>query len=280
MNRWRNALVVILLPALALISACGPSYKFGRAQELEKKGFFVEAAVEYEKIYKKHTGSERAAESLYRLGRIYQKKLKIYSHANRFFRELADKYPSVEPWYSRAREGILNSPDYYPLTPGSFWIEGDSATGGRNMRAEWNCSSVSSGTFKIERKVYAGASLVTKIVRYFRKKDMQLQEGASASFANSSVVLQYPFATGKSWKSIRDGRPTIHTVVEENVALKVGAGEFEHCIKISEEYPDLPGTRKYNYYAAEVGWVLTTISGAGREHRNTELLSYKINPEE
>jgi len=244
------------------------------------KRFFVEAAVEYEKIYKSHPGSPRAAESLYRLARIYQKKLKIYSHANRFFRELADKYPSAEPWAGRAREGIFNSPDYYPLTTGSFWIEGDSATGGRNMRSEWNCTAVSSGTFKMERKVYAGEALVTKIVRYFRKKDMQLQEGGAASFANLSVLLQYPFATGKSWKSVRDGRLTVYTVVDENLALKVVAGEFERCIKISEEYPDLPGTRKYNYYAAEVGWVLTTVAGAGQEHRNTELLSYKINPEE
>ena len=72
-----------------------------------------------------------------------------------------------------------------------------------------------------------------------------------------------------------------YTILENDAAVKVKAGEFSGCIKISEEYPGLSNSRKYNYYAPEIGWVLTTTSASGQqEFRNTELISYKIIPEE
>lgn len=263
------------------ITGCGVDYRFKKAQGLGKDGNYIEAGLEYEKIFLKNPNNARAPEAMYRMGLIYQKKLKIYSHAYRYYKELLDKYPSSEPWAELARRGLFDSPDYFPLSNGSFWIEGDSATGGRNMRAEWNCTGIPSGIYSISRRFFAGEKLVTASTRYFRKKNLELNEATTPRFNDSARILVYPFAQGKSWKTIKDGNAVIYTVISENVALKVQAGDFAGCIKISEENPDLPGTKKYNYYAPSVGWVLTTISGsAGNEHKNTELLSYKINPEE
>ena len=65
-----------------------------------------------------------------------------------------------------------------------------------------------------------------------------------------------------------------------NLSVKVKAGQFNGCLKVSEENPELPGTLKYIYYAPDAGWILTTISvSGGKEHHNTELLSYRILPD-
>ncbi len=70
-------------------------------------------------------------------------------------------------------------------------------------------------------------------------------------------------------------------VEAEKLQVTVKAGSFEGCLKISEESQAARGSRKYIYYAPEVGWILTSVAAAGgEEHRNTELLSYKISQQE
>ncbi len=93
------------------------------------------------------------------------------------------------------------------------------------------------------------------------------------------MALQYPFEVGKYWQTTRDGKKVIFGIVANNLSIKVKAGEFNGCLKVSEENPELPGSLRFNYYAPEAGWILTTTSASGgSEHRNTELLSYKISP--
>jgi len=270
-----------ILISMFILAGCGANYQFKKAQRLEKDGYCIEAGVIYETIAKKYPQSPLAPQALYRLGSIYQKKLKMYSHAHRYFDELINRYPGSEPWTELGKQGLFNSPDYFPMTKGSFWIEGDSVSGGKNMRAEWNCFEVSTGTYRIQRRLSAGARLVMETNRYYRKQNLILYESQdSRSTDSGAAILSYPFITGKTWKTVQGGRTVVYTIIDANVMLNVKAGDFTNCLKISEEYPDLPGSRKYIYYAPEVGWVLTTTAGnGGQEHRNTELLSYKINPE-
>ena len=283
MQRYPLRVIMFCTAAAALLSAlgCGPDYAFKKAQLLEKEGYCVEASVKYEELSKKHPSHPIAPEALYRIGTIYRTRLKMYSHAHRYYDELIARYPKAEPWAAMAQLGLFNSPDYHPLRTGSFWIEGDSVSGGRNMRSEWNCREVSSGTFEMQRRISAGSRLVTTLTRYYEKKNLELHEYENAGKTGSpTVILSYPFATGRTWNTVRSGKKVVYAIVAEDLTLKVAASDFYGCIKVSEEYPGLSGSKKYNYYAPGVGWILTTIGAEGREeHRNTELLSYKIIPE-
>lgn len=275
----RKPLIPVLLLFTVLCAGCGPSYQFKKAQQLEEKGYFVEAGLKYEEIFDRYPNSPSAPEALYRLGKLYQKKLKLYSQATRYYTKLVERYPKSEPWTRRALLGAFNSPDYFPLTSGSFWIEGDSETGGQNMRAEWNCVLISTETFAIQKRIFAGHHLVTEIKRIYRKDKGELHEYEALS-GPYGTTLSYPYFEGKTWDRGTSGHLAKYTVVSKTAAIRVKAGEFPDCLKVKEQNPLVPGSVKYNYFAPGVGWVLTTTAAAdGPEHRNTELLSYKVFPE-
>jgi len=277
--KHKNLVLFFCLAAAAACSGCGADYQFSQAQKLERGGYFVEAGFKYQKICQKYPADPICPRALYSLGRIYQKRLRIYGQAVNYYKRLIEYYPSSKPWVELAKTGIFESPDYFPLGKGSFWIEGDSETEGRNMRAEWNCGEVSTGTFVVDKRLFAGATRVAEIKRYYRKENLQLREYLNSDSRDYSILMQYPFDEGKYWQTTRDGRKVIYGVAAKNLTIKVKAGEFSGCIKISEQNPELPGSARYNYYAPEAGWVLTTTSASGgSEHRNTELLSYKIVP--
>lgn len=266
---------------LGLLSACGPKYQLTEAQRLEKDGCYVEAGIAYENLYKRYPGNVLAAEALYRAGSLYQHRLKLYSQAVKYYRKVIELYPNSQPWGNLARLGLLTSPDYYPLTQGSFWIEGDSETGGMNMRSEWTCRSVSSGTYTVQRRVFAGTQLVQEYARLYRKEDMQVREFTDPSKSYYSALISYPYYEGKVWQSKYGDHFLTHKIVGTGIALKVKAGEFVNCVKVSEENSVLPGSIKFNYYAPDAGWVLTTTAASGgTEHHITELLSYKIMPQD
>lgn len=271
--------IILYLCVAVACSGCGAKFQFEQAQKLEKDGYYVQAGFRYHKICEKYPSNKICPQALYRLSVIYQKKLKLYSQAAQYFKKLIDYYPSSEPWNGLAKKGIFDCPDYFPLNESNSWIEGDSETEGRNMRAEWNCHEVSTGTYSIVKKLFAGESRVADIKRYYRKENYQLREFTVPGKGEYSVVLQYPFEEGKTWYTVRDGRKVTCRIVANNLSIKVKAGEFNGCLKVSEEDPELPGSIKYNYYAPETGWVLTTISvSEGREHSNTELLSCRVLP--
>lgn len=278
--RIPRAVSFIMLAAVFLLAGCGPSAQFKRAQGLETKGYFVEAGLAYEEIARKYPENPLAPEALYRVGHIYQNRLKLYSQAGNFYKRIIDRYPAASPWAAFAKRSLLDSPDYYPLAKGSFWIEGDSETGGRNMRSEWICTETSSGTYCIRRRISAGSQFVSETKRLYRKEDYEVREFAGSGASSYTTLLSYPYYEGKKWYPRRDGQSLTFTIVSRNAALKVKAGEFANCLKICEQNPMIPGSVKYNYYAPGVGWVLTTTASAGgQEHENTELLSYKIVPE-
>lgn len=246
---------------------------------MEKNGYYVQAGFKYHEVFVKYPADKICPQALYRLSVIYQKKLKLYSQAAQYFRKIIEYYPASEPWSGLAKQGLFDSPDYFPLNEGNFWIEGDSETEGRNMRAEWNCHMVSTGTYSVTKKLFAGSSRVAEVKRFYRKDNYELREYNSPGRGEYSIVLQYPFELGRAWNTVREGSKVSCKIVANNLSVKVKAGEFNSCLKVSEENPELPGSIKYNYYAPDAGWILTTISvSEGREHLNTELLSYRVMP--
>ncbi|MBN1824586.1 MAG: VanZ family protein [Endomicrobiales bacterium] len=258
------------------LTGCGPSYDFSKGKSLEKKGFFVEAGIKYGNVFTKHPEHALAPQALYRFARIYDKKLKLYPQAATFYSKLIDVYPASKPWTAMAKTGLFNCPSYFPLNDKNLWVEGDSQTGGKNMRAEWICKTVSTGTYSVTKRVYAGKNFVSKSVRYYEIRDFELREYSKLNGSKYETVLSYPFSEGRSW----EGGDSVYRIVASDTAVNVKAGKFDNCIKVRVESRSVKGSLKYNYYAPQVGWVLTTTSVAGGvEHRNTELLSCKIMPE-
>lgn len=281
MHIIKKYLVSLIIACWSLgLAGCGPKYDFNRAKNLEKKGYFVEASVKYEKIAGKYRNNILSPEALYRSGRIYQNNLKLYSKAKLLYGKLLDEYPGAIPWKELAQEAMFNCPDYFPLTNGNFWIEGDSKTDGKNMRAEWSCKKISGDTYSVTRKIYSGSSFVLKINRYLKKEKMQLNEYRSLTDTKFTKILSYPFMEGTRWQTYKDGVLVRCSITSSDESVTVMAGKFEKCIKVSEKYENLPGSLKNNYYAPDIGWVLTTTSiVGGQEFRNSELMSYKINHE-
>jgi len=272
-----------LLPIACLLYLAGcsnPERLFTKGQKLESRGFFVEAGIKYDLLAKKFPRAALAPQALYRIGRIYHKKLKLFSYSTRYYLAILDKYPSSQPWAGLAGAGLLTSPDYFPLHSGNFWIEGDSDTGGVNMRAQWTCDTVSSNTYSITRRISAGSHLVKVITQYYRIKGSQMCQLAKPADEAGVIMLSYPFELGRSWRTVSDGKWMEYKVDFTDQRITVKAGSFPGCLKIGEKNLAYPGSVKYNYYAPEVGWVLTTTAlVGGSEHRSTELLSYRVFPE-
>jgi hypothetical protein len=281
MTIFSRPIAYCLLPIACFLGCSSPEHLFKKAQALEGKGYFVEAGITYDKLAKKYPAAALAPEALYRIGRIYQKKLKLLSYSTRYYLSVIENYPSSQEWAALAGRGLLTSPDYFPLHTGNFWIEGDSDTGGVNMRAEWNCSAVSSGTWEITRRISAGSHFVKEIKQYYRVKGSQLCQFANRQDDPGVIILSYPFEKGRSWRTVSDGKWMEYRVEETDERIAVKAGSFPGCLKIGERNLAYPGSVKYNYYAPDTGWVLTTTALVGGvEHRSTELLSCKVFPEE
>lgn len=268
----------LCITIFVLINGCGPKYNFNKAKKLEQKEYYVQAIKKYIYVSEKFPESEYAPEAVYNAGRIYQKNLKIYNEAVKLYSELIYKYPSQQQWVKLAKIGIFESPDYFPLKDGYVWVEGDSDTLGKNMRVEYYCTQISSFTYSIKKRYYAGNKIVTELKRYYTKEDYELREMINMDSVSYTVLLSYPFEKMKSWITTRDNRKLKLTIVSDSVSVITKAGKFDNCIKIREESIDYPGAYKYEYYAPDIGHVLTTIGTAKSEveHRNIELISYKF----
>ena len=148
------------------------------------------------------------------------------------------------------------------------------------MRGQWACDAVSSGTWRITRRISAGSHLVRELKQYYRVKGSQLRQYSKLTDDAGVIMLSYPFEAGRAWRTVNEGNWMEYKVDSVGERITVKAGSFPGCLKIGERNLAYPNSIKYNYYAPEVGWVLTTTAlVGGSEHRSTELLSCKVFPE-
>ncbi|MEW6040853.1 MAG: hypothetical protein AB1633_04970 [Elusimicrobiota bacterium] len=265
----------IYLSTLFLLAGCGPNWQFKKAEKLENKKYYPQAAQIYLRTAEKYPQSQIAPESLYRAARIYQKELKIYSKAIEIYSNLLSSFGKIEQWKTLAEQGIFDSPDYFPLSCAGKKTEGDSETGGSNMRVELSLEEVSTGVCKITRKYFAGVRGVASVVRYYKKVNFQLLESTDESFSKPHIRLKFPFEPGSTWES-EDGTRKMRLKIEATgLTVKVRAGEYNNCIKVRMEDAAFAGSYKYEYFAPDIGLVLTSVGSqkSAKEHRNSELIN-------
>ncbi|MFN3966977.1 MAG: tetratricopeptide repeat protein [Endomicrobiia bacterium] len=274
----KNYLLFAICYLLFTTLAGCANYKFNKAKSLEKRGYYPQAIKYYLEFANQYKNHKLSAEAMYRAGKLYQKELKIYSEAKNIYFDLINKYPENKEFVRLAKIGIFNSPDYFPLEDGNIWVEGDSESGGKNMKVEWYCQEISTGVFKITKKYFAGKNLVTTLSKFYNEENFELRESSEPNFKQYSVLLRLPFNKDNSWQTERDNRKIKITIVATDAEVKTIAGEFKNCLKICYEDLNFPGSYKYEYYAIDVGPVLTTVSSIKTkiEHRNSELLYYKL----
>lgn len=262
---------------LLVVIGCGPEHEFKRAVVFRQKKHYIRSAVAFEKFHKKYPNHKLAPLALLNSAELYNYKLKLPSKAALLYHRILSEYSHSSEFVEKAKNGLVSSPDYFPLKNNSVWIEGDSATGGSNMKAEWKLTEISTGVFFMSKKIMSGGKVVAQTKHYFKYDGYSILEMSSQKNKHNWIFLQYPFMPDRRWRVAgKGGRSATLWIDGVGLKVKVVAGNFEDCIRVAKRFDDMPAAIKYNYYAPYVGWVLTSILSGGREYRNSELLSYKI----
>jgi tetratricopeptide (TPR) repeat protein len=269
---WKLGLGLLLLwlTPVILYFACRDSYYYhsGRFREVRHHSF---AAIDsYEKFLADRPADPRAAEVHVRAGRLYQD-LHRCEEAHHHFETAAREFATVEPWASRARAGIMDCPDYFPIGSGMVWVYGDSASQGRNMRLEQEVRVSSGSGGLIQASLFAGNKRIRSDQAEYKKHDWQLFQLEDKEWV---PILRYPFLKGESWRA-RRGKDTLeYTIEAADARVKTVAGTFADCLKVREFNRKFKGSWKYDYYAPFIGRVATSIAGPHFETPNTELIKF------
>ncbi len=251
----------------AACAGCGP--RFDDARALEKQGRLIEAAREYAAFAKAEPKAAEAPGALLASAQIYSLQLGLCSESRPLLERLAREYPSFKMPPDVFRR-IFVCPDYFPSAPGLKWVYGDSQTLGRNARQVASIGGQTARGAELSSVFYAGDSVVSRQKKIYRYSGMGFVENQQG---RDTLILDYPLEAGKTWTtSGPEGRLTFR-VEKAGLTVKVKAGEFQDCVKVSRRAAGLPSWI-YEYYAPWTGKVLTSVAGKGFENRVTELLSY------
>lgn len=251
-------LLVLTLPLSAL--------RYRRARYYEGVQRYPAALQEYEKLLAQSPEGARAAEAHVRAGELYARKYQRCVEARRHF-EAAGRLAPAEPWAGRARAGLMDCPDYFPLDSGRTWVYGDTQSGGKFMRLEWDLREAKGDSGVVLASLFAGSRKLRSESAQYAKKDWMVLEGGAP-------ILRYPYRVGASWEARRGGERLRYRIEAVGETVTTKAGTFEDCIKVREINVKLPRSFKYDYYAPFVGRVKTTVGGPGFENPNTELIRF------
>jgi tetratricopeptide (TPR) repeat protein len=255
------------LAAVVALSACGwIDYRTGRV--FEDSGRSLLALKRYEKFLQAYPDDPRVCEVHVRAADIYAR-LSRYFEARRHY-EAAARAGSAA-CAARGRDGVMTCPNYFPLDPGRIWVYGDSASGGHNMRLEWQVRASSGAAVSIAASLYAG----DKRVR-FDENTYERHDWAFWRHEDKLIVpfLRYPFAEGQIWRVGRGQNAQTFLVESRKARVETAAGVFERCLKVRESRSAFADTWTYDYYAPGVGRVKSTLAGPGYENPNTELIKF------
>lgn len=260
-----------LLPVLALALAGCDSYHFYRGRFYDETKRWAKATEALEAFIRRSPGDPRACEAHLRAGRIYSSVFDRNLEARRHYEAAARGFPQLTGCAQKARIGLMSSPDYFPLEAGRFWTYGDSASGGRNMRLDWELRSSTDGfkTFVLA-SLYAGNKRLSVKETVYVKRDWAVWEEGAQGFP----VLKYPYSPGTAWSVRRGGYRVDYVIESDRAEAATRAGVFRDCLKVRETDARFPGSWKYDYYCPGVGRAKTTVGSRGAENPNTELIKF------
>jgi tetratricopeptide (TPR) repeat protein len=248
--------------ALAAAFCACDSYRFYSGRFLHETKRWASAVKALEKFVEKSPTHPRACEARLRLGSIYAGVFERHLEARRHYEAAARSFPDDAACVEKAKAGVLSAPDYFPVEPGRTWVFGDSASGGRAMRLEWQARDGG-----ILASLFAGNKRLSVNKFTYEKRGWTVSEVGGKTPA---VFLRYPFTKGSDWKA----HGLNYRIEADSIAVEVRAGAFNDCIKVRESNPAMKAAWKYDYYCPGVGRVKTTVGTPGVESPNTELIRY------
>lgn len=256
---------------LASLAACD-SYHFYSGRFFDETKRWSRAVKELETFAENHPKDPRSCEARLRAARIYATVFDRCLEARRHYEAAARGFPELISCVEKAKEGLLSCPDYFPLDPGRFWVYGDSASGGRLMRLDWELRSSSDGAkTSILASLFSGNKRLNVKETVFAKRDWAVRE---VEGAKSFPILKYPFTPGSSWTVERGGSGTLYAIETDQAEVQTKAGVFHGCLKVRETAASFRSSWKYDYYCPGVGRVKTTVGAPGVENPNTELVRF------
>ena len=255
--------------AAGLFGTARYHYHLGRWDEA--RGRVPQALAHLEAFAAARPNDPLSAQAHVDAGRLYSGMQRCLE-ARRHFEAAARAFPRLEPWASRARLGLMQCPDYFPLTPGRTWVYGDSASRGAAMRLEWEVSAASEGAGLVQTALYAGSKRLSAGQTRYEVSDWTLwQTDSDGRYA----LLEFPYAVGRVWTAKRGERELTYRLESVDAEARTAAGAFHGCLKVRESTKGIKDAWRYDYYCPFVGRALTTVAGPGFENPNTELLSYR-----
>lgn len=269
---YKKLYLITLLPCYLVtcfFTGCSVDYQFKKAEKLKENGKFRGAIKKYGAVIEKNPENPRLPEAIYNIGKIYHHNLEDNPAAKKYYKKVMNEYPETE-WAELSKDLFLKIADYFPLIKNLKWIEVDSSSSGRYMLAKNEIVSVQDNIFKMTRKLYARDKLISSFKKYFKKTKDGIYETNRKGEIIKTVLL-FPVEAGRHWT---DGRIK-YTVISRNENISVIAGNFSDCVKIKKQLLGA-SSWSYEYYAPEVGKILTTQSAGGREKRITELKEFYI----
>ena len=248
---------------------CGINYQFKSAEKLIENGKFSEAIQKYEKIIEKNPESPRVPEAVYNIAKIYHQNIENIPEAKKNYKRVVDNYPNSN-WVENSKSALLELADYFPLVKFAKWIEVDSDTSGKYMTAKNEIIGISDDNFEMMRNLYTRGNLISSFRKYYKKTKDGFYETDKTGKIISTVML-LPVEAGKEWVvgNVK------YNIVSKSEEVTVAAGTFSNCVKIKKQLVGAPSW-SYEYFAPEVGKILTTQSSGGAEKRITELKEYTI----
>jgi hypothetical protein len=261
---------VQFLCCLFTLAAAGCGARYGDGQALEKQGRLLQAAEKYRAFALRNPADPSAPKALLSAAELYAVKLGLCAQSQPLLERLVREYPSYKLPEDVFRR-IFVCPDYFPAGAGARWKYGDSQTLGQNAVQTVEVSERGPKGSAAKSSFYAGSQLVSsqqKVYRFSGLNFLELQDG------EQTLLLSYPLQQGKTWTSGSAGARLEFRVEQTGLKVKVAAGEFADCVKVSRRTAGLPSWI-YEYYAPWTGKILTSIGGRGYENRVTELLEYE-----
>ncbi|MBI5242950.1 MAG: tetratricopeptide repeat protein [Elusimicrobia bacterium] len=277
-----------LLLLAAAAAACG-RVDFQQARHLEDTGQFARALKAYENFLARGPSGPQEIEAAVRAARIYAQVFNRCDRAVPLFERAARRSPDGQApgatgsqgprgravllsrearrWVELAHEGLLNCPDFFPISPGARWVLVDAETGGKNMRLEIAVSTAA-GKARVVGAYYAGTNRFMNYSRACEKKDWMTWE-------NGAPILRYPYRQGSSWSAKVRGKRTDYRIEDVSASLNTKAGAFEGCLKVRAHIEGEPSW-VFDYYCPHVGRVKTTLGAPEGENPNTELSEFSI----
>ena len=230
----------------------------------------------YEAFLASRPRDPRSCEMRLRAAELYRLTFGRCQEARRHYEAAARDFPRVNACVERAKAGLLQCPDYFPLDRGRTWVYVDSDTKGKAMRLDWEVrrsSGLAGGM--ILTALFAGNKRIKEGAESYLKEDWAVWR---AGGGGREAILRYPYFEGQTWRGARlTGKTKTGVewrVVSSSAAVKVAAGAFTDCLKVREHDLRYPQTWRYDYYCPDVGRVKTTVGGPGYENPNTELFRF------